>query len=319
MPDAPLEERLAAFVGREIGPPEGARDAVNEAMIRQWCDALADDNPVYTDPAAARASVHGGIVAPPTMLQAWILPGIDMAKPMEAQRQDLQKELHALLDAAGYGAVVATDCDQEYQRYLRPGDRLTATTVIESISPEKATALGIGFFIDTRTTFRDQAGEAVGSMRFRVLKFKPHQPPAPVRADAAPARPTRPRPPLGHDNRWWWEAVERGELLIQRCADCGTLRHPPRPMCGRCQSTGWDAVAAAGGGSVHSYVVLHHPPFPGFEYPLVAALIELDEGTRLVSNVVGVDARAVRIGMRVRLSVEAVDDGGKLPLFRPAP
>ena len=67
-------------------------------------------------------------------------------------------------------------------RYLKPGDRVSATTVIESISAEKATALGIGYFIDTRTTFRDQAGAAVGSMRFRVLKFKPHQQPAPVQA-----------------------------------------------------------------------------------------------------------------------------------------
>jgi uncharacterized OB-fold protein/acyl dehydratase len=315
---AALAQRLQEFVGREIGAPEVARDLVNEAMIRQWCDALDDRNPVYTDPAAAQASVHRHLVAPPTMLQAWILPGMEMARPMAEQRQDLQKALHQLLDAAGYSAVVATDCEQEYHRYLTPGDRISATTVVESVSPEKATALGIGFFIDTRTTFRDQAGEAIGSMRFRVLKFKPHQRPAPVQASAAPPKPTRPRPPLGHDNAWWWEAIARGELAIQRCADCGVLRHPPRPMCGQCQSTRWDSVRASGKGTVYSYVVLHHPQFPAFDYPLVAALIELVEGTRLVSNVIGVDPAAVRIGMPVRVSIEAVDDGLKLPLFRPA-
>jgi uncharacterized OB-fold protein/acyl dehydratase len=314
-----LNEQLQAFVGREIGAPEAARDAVNEAMIRQWCEALGDANPVYTDPGAAKASVHAGIVAPPTMLQAWILPGMEMARPMEKQRQDLQKELHLLLNANGYPAVVATDCEQEYSRYLKPGDRVSATTVIESISPEKATALGVGFFINTHTTFRDQSGETVGSMRFRVLKFKPHQQPAPVQAGAAaPAKPTRPRPPLGHDNAWWWEAVAKGVLPIQRCKACGTLRHPPRPMCGKCQSTEWDSIEASGKGTVYSYVVLHHPQFPGFDYPAAAAVIELAEGTRIVSNVVGVDPAAVRIGMQVQVSIEAVDETLKLPLFRPA-
>jgi len=315
----PLSEQLQAFVGREIGAPDVARDPVNEAMIRQWCEALGDANPAYTEVDAAKASVHAGLVAPPTMLQAWILPGVEMARPMAEQRQDLQKQLHLLLDAAGYAAVVATDCEQEYHRYLKPGDRVSATTVIQSISAEKATALGIGFFIDTRTTFRDQAGEEVGWMRFRVLKFKPHQQPAPVQTGAAtPAKPTRPRPPLGHDNGWWWEAVARGELPIQRCKDCGVLRHPPRPMCGKCQSTRWDSITASGKGTVYSYVVVHHPQFPGFDYPVVAAVIDLAEGTRLVSNIVGVDPAAVHIGMPVQLSIEAVDDGLKLPLFRPA-
>ena len=314
-----LNERLQRFVGREIGAPAAARDPANEAMIRQWCDALADQNPVYTNPELAKASVHGGIVAPPTMLQAWILAGMEMARPMEEQRQDLQKELHLLLGEAGYPAVVATDCEQEYVRYLRPGDRLSATTVIESISPEKATALGIGYFIDTRTTFRDQRGETVGSMRFRVLKFKAHQQPAPTQSTSgAPAKPKRLRPPLGHDNAWWWEGIKRGELLVQRCKRCGVLRHPPRPMCGKCQSTEWDSVVSGGKGTVYSFVVVHHPQFPGYEYPIVAAVIELEEGTRLVSNIAGIEPADIRIGMPVRLSIEAVDDEMKLPLFRPA-
>lgn len=317
----PLSERLRSFVGKETGPPDVAHDAVNEAMIRQWCDALADRNPIYTDPALAKASTHGGIVAPPTMLQAWILPGVEMAKPMSEQRRDLQMELHLMLSAAGYPAVVATDCGQEYYRDLKLGDRPSATTVIESISQEKATALGIGYFIDTRTTFRDQNGEPVGSMTFRVLKFKPHQQPAAAAPSAAPSaappKPTRPRPPLGHDNTWWWEKIKAGELPIQRCKQCGTLRHPPRSMCGNCQSTEWDSIASSGKGTVYSYVVCHHPVFPGFDFPIVAALIELEEGTRIVSNVVGIDPSKVAIGMPVRASIEAVDEQMKLPLFRP--
>ncbi len=316
---AALRERLQSFVGRAIGPAAISPDPVNEPMIRHWCEVLGDRNPVYTDKEAAARSVHGGIVAPPTMLQAWILPGVEMARPFAEQPQDLQKELHRILEEAGYPAVVATDCEQEYHRYLRPGDRLRATTVIEAISEEKATALGIGFFIDTQTTFRDERGEAVGTMRFRVLKFRPHEQPGSTSSAAPATKPRRLRVPMGHDNAWWWEGIRRGELLIQRCTRCGKLRHPPRPMCGECQSTEWDAVASGGAGTVYSYVVCHHPQFPGYEYPLVAALIELDEGTRIVSNLVGVEPGAVRIGMRVRLSIEAVDEEMWLPLFRPAP
>ena len=69
--------RLRSFVGQEIGPPRPGPDVVNEAMIRHWCDAIGDTNPVYTDPAAAAESVHGGIVAPPTMLQAWVMSGVE--------------------------------------------------------------------------------------------------------------------------------------------------------------------------------------------------------------------------------------------------
>jgi uncharacterized OB-fold protein len=230
-----------------------------------------------------------------------------------------QQELHALLSEHGYTGVVATDCEQSYDRYLRPGDVVSATTRIESISEEKATALGIGYFIVTRTSFTAADGEPVGQMTFRVLKFKPSQQPQPV-ADAAgaPARPTRLRPPRAHDNGWWWEGIDRGELLIQKCSSCGTLRHPPRPMCGVCQSVDWEAIPSAGQGTVHSYTVMHHPPIPGYEFPLPVAVIDLEEGTRLVSNIVGCKPEDVHIGMRVECRIENVDDEMKLPLFHPA-
>ncbi len=312
-----LEKRLRAYVGIEKGPRQIARDAVNEPMIRHWCDAMGDANPVYLEPEVAKRSAHGSIVAPPTMLQAWILPGIEVARPSEGPL-DNEQELHKLLSDHGYTSVVATDCEQEYHRYLAPGDRISATTVIESISQEKATALGIGYFIDTRATFRDQRDEEVGWMTFRVLKFKPAGPPRTVQPDGAPTKPTRLRPPKSHDNAWWWEGIDRGELLIQKCSGCGELRHPPRPMCGRCQSTEWETVVSNGRGTVYSYVVMHHPPIPGYDFPLAVAVIDLEEGTRIVSNVVGCAPDEVHVGMPVRASVEAVDDELKLPLFRPA-
>jgi uncharacterized protein len=315
-----LEAKLRGYVGLETGPPQQAPEPVNESMIRHWCEAMGEAHPAYLDAEAAAATVHGGIVAPPTMLQGWTLLGFEMANPA-TMRKNKQTELHALLGEYGYTSVVATNCEQIYARYLRPGDRLTTTTVIESISEEKATALGIGYFINTRDTYRDQHGEVVGSMLFRVLKFKPAMQAAAAAstsADAAPAKPTRLRPPRGHDNAWWWDAVARGELPIQRCRACGVLRHPPRPMCGACQSVEWDSIPAKGGGSVYSYTVLHHPKFPGYDYPLVCAVIELDEGTRIVSNLVDCPPDQVRIGMRVALRMEAVDDTMTLPLFRPA-
>src|SRR5262245_50081391 len=112
-----LERRLKAYVGVEIGPPAAAPEPVNESMIRHWCEAMGDQNPAYVDADAARATVHDGLVAPPTMLQGWTLRGIEMANPANMQRNK-QTELHALLSEHGYTSVVATNCDQTYTRYL---------------------------------------------------------------------------------------------------------------------------------------------------------------------------------------------------------
>lgn len=314
MEKAELEAKLATFVGQQTGPASIGPDLVNEPMIRHWCEAMGDRLPVYTDEEAAKGSAHGGIVAPPTMLQAWILRGFSTTDAAQ-QSDDKQLALHRLLGDAGYPSVVATNCEQEYARYLRPGDQISATTVIESISGEKATGLGVGYFIDTRTHFRDRKGEEVGWMTFRVLKFKPNQPAAAATPAAAPSAPRRLRPPLGHDNRWWWEGIAAGELRIQRCKQCQTLRHPPRPMCGECQSIEWDWIVSKGAGAVHSYVVMHYPPIPGYDFPLPVALIDLDEGTRLVANVAGCKPSEVRIGMRVQARIEPADEELKLPFF----
>src|SRR3954451_2162114 len=165
-----LLDKLRSFVGQSTGAPFAAWDAVNQAMIRHWCDAVGDTNPVYTDVGAAAASVHGQIVAPPTMLQAWTMKGL---VPPPSEGSGAQDELMGLLDEAGFTSVVATNCDQEYERYLHLGDELTGESVIEDVSPEKRTGLGVGHFVTTRTDFKDQNGELVGSMRFRILKFKP--------------------------------------------------------------------------------------------------------------------------------------------------
>ena len=123
---------------------------------------------------------------------------------------------------------------------------------------------------------------------------------------------------MGHDNGWWWDAVADGKIPIQRCTSCGALRHPPRPMCGECQSMEWDFIEASGKGTVHTYTVIHYPQFPGYDFPIVAALIDLEEGTRLMSDVTECDPGDVHVGMKVEGFVFEDTDGFKLPRFRPA-
>ena len=313
MSDSDLYRKLAAFEGQRVGRPFHARDPVNQPMIRHWCDAVGDRNPAYTDPEFAAGSVHGGIVAPPTMLQAWTMRGL--VPPEPEGEPGPQSRLWELLDAAGFTSVVATNCTQEYRRYLRPGDLLDVTMEIESVSPEKQTGLGIGHFVTQRMVYRDQHGEEVAVMRFRMLKFRPGtgrtaQPSAP--------RVRRPRPGITHDSQFFWDGIQRGQLLIQRCTGCGELRHPPGPMCPACHSLEWDSAPASGRGSVYSFVVFHHPPIPPFDYPNPIALVELEEGVRIVSNLVGIAAGDVKIGMPVVCRIAEVEDGYKLPQFHPA-
>jgi hypothetical protein len=317
MSEAELLEKLRAVVGVRLGEPFVARDAVNEAMIRHWCDAIDDRNPAYTDPEFAARSVHGGIVAPPTMLQAWTMPGLVPKEVREAQIARSSLAVLRMLDDAGFTSVVATNCTQEYARYLRPGDRVSGETVIESISDEKRTALGAGHFVTQRTTYRDQRGEVVATMRFRLLKFKPAAREAKAPAAPPAARP-RPKPAVTHDNRFFWEGVAQRELRIQRCNGCGRLQHPPGPMCAGCRGLDLGFVRSQGRGTIYSFVFVHHPSPPPFEYPNAVVLVELTEGTRLVSNLVGVAHEDVRIGMPVEVEFAEVEPGRWLPRFRPA-
>ena len=137
-------------------------------------------------------------------------------------------------------------------------------------------------------------------------------------AGAASASARRPRPAITHDNAFFWEGVAHGKLLVQRCA-CGRLRHPPAPACAACHSFEWEPVEMSGRGRIYSYVVMHHPAIPPFEYPNAIALVELDEGPRLVANLVGVDPARIEIGARVVCEIAEVEPGTQLPRFRPAP
>jgi uncharacterized OB-fold protein len=316
-----FEAELRSYVGKAIGPPVVARDPVNEPMIRQWCDAMDEHHPAYTDAAAAAKTVHGEIVAPPTMLQAWVMEGWIMHEGYDEPRNE-QHRLHKLLTDAGYSGVLGTNTEEHYERYLKVGDVVTALTVIDEISEEKATGAGIGYFITTRTTFDDQQGAPLGWMTFRVLKFKPAQEPAAAGTSAEPAvaaKPSRIKPPMAKDNGWWWERVAEDEILpIQRCTACQKLRHPPRPMCDACGSQAFDSIAASGKGTVHTYTVIHYPQVPGYDYPLVSIIVDLEEGERMVSALTECAPEDCRIGMPVEMVIHEDEDGFKIPFFKPA-
>ncbi len=171
-----LRQRLDALIGQPISSdqPVKAPDPVNAAMIRHWAHALSDFNPAYLDAEFAENSRYGGLVSPPVMLQSWTmappkLEGIHErgGVPVELGENPLQ-----FLADAGYTGIVATNSEFEIERYPRVGEELTADTVFETISDEKKTGMGIGFFVTWVTTYRNQDGELIGRQRFRTLRFK---------------------------------------------------------------------------------------------------------------------------------------------------
>jgi uncharacterized OB-fold protein len=119
------------------------------------------------------------------------------------------------------------------------------------------------------------------------------------------------------DTQVFWDGVRDHKLLIQRCSGCQALRHPPRPMCPGCNSLAWDTIESSGRGTVYSFVMPRHPPFPWFEGTYIVVLVALEEGIRLVSNLCGIEPDAVTIGMPVEVFFEHFDDGLVLPQFRP--
>ncbi len=316
-----LEARMAATIGVEVGP-QRSWDPVNLPMIRHWCQAMGDDNPMYTNLEYAEQSDQGSIIAPPTMIQAWTMKGVtETPAPGSVPRTEEQPYVLDMLDEAGYVSVVAVNCDQEYFSYVKPGDDISHTMTIESISELKQTALGEGYFVTELWTFINQDNEKVAEMRFRLLKFKaPQQAQRPASADSQsnkPKAPQRPRPGLNRDNAFFWEGLKQGKLLIQRCTSCQTLRHPPSPMCPSCQSLEKDVVEASGKGVVHSFVNLHHPALPAFDDPNPIALVELEEGTRLIAGLINIEPEDVRIGIPVKAEITQCDDELTLALFSP--
>ncbi len=121
------------------------------------------------------------------------------------------------------------------------------------------------------------------------------------------------------DSEPFWEGTKQHKLLIQKCGDCGELRHPPQPACPSCHSLNSEWQEASGKGTVYSYVIQQHPTHPFFRnVPYNVVLVELEEGTRFVSNLVDVEPDQIEIGMPVEVFFDDVDPEATLPKFRVA-
>ncbi len=120
------------------------------------------------------------------------------------------------------------------------------------------------------------------------------------------------------ETRPYWEGCARGELVLQRCRDCGAVQHRPRALCVSCLSSAIEHFAASGRGTVHSYTVVYQNQIPPFSActPYVVAEVELEEGPRLLANLAGCEPRAVAIGMPVRAEFVATGEFA-VPRFRP--
>ncbi len=192
-----------------------------------------------------------------------------------------------------------------------PGDLVSVEEVVESISPDKTTGLGVGRFVTTLKTYRDADGEVVATQRWRTLRFQP---------TPAPEEPTALRPAA--------RGQPRQRLLVRRRPRAPAGRPALRPVRHAAPPAGavlpgvpvrssGTPSRPSGRGTLYLYVVAHHPRHPAFDFPLLIALVELEEGTRLITNLTGIDPENVVIGMPLEVSWHDADAELTLPLFRP--
>ena len=295
---ADLQQDIDAIKTDGKSEPRTGRDPVNQPMIHHWVDAIGDKNPIYVDEEAAKAAGHPGIVAPPAMIQVWTMGGLGQGRSDD----DPLSKMMNLFDDAGYVGVVATNCEQTYHRYLAPGEQLTVHAEITDVVGPKQTALGEGFFINQLITWTVPNGstddETVAEMNWRIMKFKPRaEAKSEVPDDLDPDKLMRPA--SSKDTQFFWDGVNAHELRIQRPPD-GSLQHPPVPAVWQDKNAPIDYVVSSGNGTVYSYVVHHAPKVPGRSLPFVIALVELDEGVRMLGELRGVEPSEVQIGMPVR-------------------
>jgi uncharacterized OB-fold protein/acyl dehydratase len=312
---------LRSHVG-STGTPRTSRDPVNLPTIRNWCDAMGEANPYFTDEDAAAASPHGGLIAPAATLNVWTMAGLHLGGPAPADPNEPRTAVYQKLNEAGFSSVVATNTELHFDRCLRPGDLLSDVTLLDEVSEQKTTRLGTGHFVTTKVQFTDQNDASVGSMLFRILKYTKPAPdhdaetgePA---AEAAPRKP-KPRPRFNQDQAWFWEGLRQHELRIQRFTDDGSLVHPPANANPATQHMEYDWVVASGRGTLYSYTVAHHPQVPSFDYPHLVGIIELEEGVRIVSPIVGCTKAQLEIGMPLEVSFADTHDDVTLHQFQPA-
>jgi len=129
-----------------------------------------------------------------------------------------------------------------------------------------------------------------------------------------------PRPYASWETRGYWEGCGRGDLVLQRCRACKTVQHRPRAVCASCLSGEIEHFVASGRGSVYTYTITNQNQAPGFREacPYVLAYVDLEEGPRLLTNIVGCQPADVSIGMSVAVDFAPAEGGLAVPRFRPA-
>jgi uncharacterized OB-fold protein len=129
---------------------------------------------------------------------------------------------------------------------------------------------------------------------------------------------TRPDPIPSVDGAFFWKAAAEGRFVAKKCGGCGSLWHPPRPICPKCLGVVDQEHELCGRGTVVSWTMPIHPPAMGFSTPPIVVLVEIEEGLRFVSNVEGVAPQDMRVGLPVTVAFAETRSGAKVPVFRPA-
>ncbi len=127
-------------------------------------------------------------------------------------------------------------------------------------------------------------------------------------------------PSPNEDTKPFWESLKQHRLVLQKCAQCGAVRHYPRPVCPHCHAMEADWVEASGQGRIHSWTISHHAFHPSFkeQLPLLLGIIDLDEGVRLNCRLRDVAEDEIAIGLAVEIGFEDIDDEVTLPIAQPA-
>ena len=130
----------------------------------------------------------------------------------------------------------------------------------------------------------------------------------------------KPVPPLNRDSKPFWDSLQERNVRLQRCADCGKIRHYPRPVCDSCHSMEVDWVRASGKGKIHSWTISHHPFHPGFiaDLPMTLVTVDLEEGVRMCAQMRDLEPDQLCINLPVVLGYESATPELTLPVFRPA-
>jgi uncharacterized OB-fold protein len=131
---------------------------------------------------------------------------------------------------------------------------------------------------------------------------------------------SKPIPVPNEDSRQFWEGCRANKLLLQKCDSCGHVRFYPRILCTECGSTETTWIEASGRGTVYSHTTIHRAPSPAFkaDVPYVLALVTLEEGGRMMTNIVGCKPEEVAIDMPVKVKFEKVSDEISVPKFEPS-